>query len=174
MIVCLYTHTVTHMHTHTHTHTQTQTHTHKHKHTHIATKHTHTTHTLNFICIVPALPEVTAVKEPFDTTEAGHSITLTCIASGPQLKSVTWKKESDGTTVIGDYSRRGVHSHEMSCALNCNLSTEVLADTIFRNLVHFSAPLTEAHQGTYRCEATNTIGSSYQLINIIVKRNTEN
>ena len=43
-------------------------------------------------------------------TKAGQSFTLYCIATGPRLKSVLWRKESDGTLEFGDYSRIGVYA----------------------------------------------------------------
>ena len=59
-----------------------------------------------------ALPEVTVVKESFIRLVAGQRVTLTCIATGPQLLWIRWSKDRDrdhGAAVIGDYARTGMH-----------------------------------------------------------------
>ena len=59
-----------------------------------------------------ALPEVSVVKEPFSRLVAGQRVTLTCIATGPQLLWIRWSKDRDGdhgAAVIGDYARTGMH-----------------------------------------------------------------
>ena len=56
-----------------------------------------------------ALPKIRLVKEPYGMTRVGQKTTLYCIASGPSLKSVWWRKESDGAQEVGDYSRTGVY-----------------------------------------------------------------
>ena len=50
------------------------------------------------------------IKEPlFDITEAGDTVTLTCIVIGFGLQSVVWSKQSDGTLEMGDYNTQGVY-----------------------------------------------------------------
>ena len=52
------------------------------------------------------------VKEPFSRLVAGQRVTLTCIATGPNLLSIRWSKDRDGDhgdAVIGDYARTGMH-----------------------------------------------------------------
>ena len=52
------------------------------------------------------------IKEPFSRLVAGQRVTLTCIATGPNLLNIRWSKDRDGDygdAVIGDYARTGMH-----------------------------------------------------------------
>ena len=56
--------------------------------------------------IPSALPVVRVVKQPSNVIRANDSLNITCTASGEDLQSVTWSKESDGAQLISNNDHR--------------------------------------------------------------------